>query len=131
MTCDLVALRFEAVDPVRLAGFWAGLLGREPHPARDDGVMLVPADDTGHRLHVVPGGAPRTGRNRMHLDLTSASPQDQKERVVTALALGARHLDVGQRPEEGHAVLADPEGNELCVLRGELERPDPYAHLLR
>jgi catechol 2,3-dioxygenase-like lactoylglutathione lyase family enzyme len=36
--------------------------------------------------------------------------------VAEALELGARHIDIGQRPEEGHVVLADPEGNEFCVI---------------
>jgi hypothetical protein len=52
----------------------------------------------------------------MHLHLTSASPDDQQQTVTTALGLGANHLDVGQRPEEGHIVLADPDGNEFCVI---------------
>ena len=52
----------------------------------------------------------------MHFDLTSTSPEDQRETVERALRLGARHIDVGQRPEEGHVVLADPEGNEFCVI---------------
>jgi hypothetical protein len=52
----------------------------------------------------------------MHLHLTSASAADQQQTVATARGLGARHIDVGQRPEEGHVVLADPEGNEFCVL---------------
>jgi predicted enzyme related to lactoylglutathione lyase len=52
----------------------------------------------------------------MHLHLTSTSLADQEGRVATALGLGARHLDVGQRPEEGHIVLADPEGNAFCVI---------------
>ncbi|BFU43130.1 hypothetical protein KRMM14A1004_13670 [Krasilnikovia sp. MM14-A1004] len=52
----------------------------------------------------------------MHLHLTSASHVDQQHTVEAALRLGARHLDVGQRPEEGHIVLADPEGNEFCVI---------------
>jgi predicted enzyme related to lactoylglutathione lyase len=50
------------------------------------------------------------------LHLTSGDHADQQHTVATALGLGARHLDVGQRPEEGHVVLADPEGNELCVI---------------
>jgi Glyoxalase-like domain len=41
---------------------------------------------------------------------------DQQQTVGTALALGASHLDVGQRPDEGHVVLADPEGNEFCAI---------------
>src|SRR4051794_10083722 len=52
----------------------------------------------------------------MHFDLTSTSLDDQQQTVARALGLGARHIDVGQRPDEGHVVLADPEGNEFCVL---------------
>ena len=52
----------------------------------------------------------------MHLHLTSTDLADQQHTVATAVRLGARHLDVGQRPEEGHIVLADPEGNEFCVI---------------
>lgn len=54
--------------------------------------------------------------NRVHLHLTSAGPGDQERHLAAALGLGASHLDVGQRPEEGHKVLADPEGNEFCVI---------------
>ncbi len=56
------------------------------------------------------------GPNRVHLHLTSASHGDQHRTVATALRLGASHLDVGQLPEEEHVVLADPEGNEFCVI---------------
>ncbi len=52
----------------------------------------------------------------MHFDLTSTSAQNQQQTVALALELGARHINVGQRPEEGHIVLADPEGNEFCVV---------------
>jgi hypothetical protein len=52
----------------------------------------------------------------MHLDLTSLSLEDQQQTVARSLGLGARHIDIGQRPEQGHVVLADPEGNEFCVI---------------
>jgi hypothetical protein len=52
----------------------------------------------------------------MHLHLTSTDPDDQQRTVEAALKLGGRHLDVGQRPEEGHIVLADPAGYEFCVI---------------
>src|SRR4051812_26087848 len=52
----------------------------------------------------------------MHVDLTSTSAGDQQQVVARSLELGARHIDIGQRPEEGHVVLADPEGNEFCVI---------------
>jgi hypothetical protein len=96
-----------------LARFWAGVLGRAI--VEDAGGALLPAEDAQLSLRFVPGRAAKVGPNRMHLHLTSASEADQRRTVAKALGLGAHHLDVGQRPEEGHVVLADPEGNEFCM----------------
>ncbi|MFD5751022.1 VOC family protein [Streptomyces sp. NPDC127033] len=122
MTSHLHALCFDAHDPRRLADFWAGVLGWEPindadnaHDAHD-GLTLLPSDDTGFRIRFLPAQEPKTAQNLMHFDLTSTSLEDQRETVARALALGGRHIDIGQRPEEGHVVLADPEGNEFCVI---------------
>jgi predicted enzyme related to lactoylglutathione lyase len=52
----------------------------------------------------------------MHFDLTSATPEMQRQTVARALELGGRHHDVGQGPDATHVVLADPEGNEFCVI---------------
>ena len=82
----------------------------------DDGVALLPNDDTGFRIDFFPTEEPKRGPNQMHFDLTSTSLEDQQEMVARALALGGRHIDIGQRPEEEHVVLADPEGNEFCVI---------------
>ncbi|GAA3338845.1 VOC family protein [Amorphoplanes nipponensis] len=112
MTSQLVALCFDAYDPPGLADFWAGVLGWEP--AGD--TTLRPHDDTGFRLRFRPSAQPRTGPNQFHFDLTSTSLEDQQRTVERALALGARHLDVGQGPEAQQIVLADPEGNEFCVI---------------
>jgi predicted enzyme related to lactoylglutathione lyase len=109
----LHALCFDANDPRRVAAFWAGLLGWE---VNGDGDTLLPTDDTGFRLRFLPTAAPKAVQNRMHFDLTSASAEHQQATVTRALDLGGRHIDVGQRPEEGHVVLADPEGNEFCVI---------------
>src|SRR5215467_15281007 len=116
MTCHLFALCFDANDPLRLAAFWAGLLGWEMADNRQDGVELLPSDDTGFRIRFLPTQEQKVVQNQMHFDLTSTSLEDQQQTVARSLGLGARHLDVGQRPEEGHVVLADPEGNEFCVI---------------
>jgi hypothetical protein len=111
-----VALSFDANDPLLLARFWAGLLGWELAAAPDDEIAILPTDDTGFRIEFLPAGEQKTGLNQMHFHLTSTSLDDQQQTVARSLGLGARHFDVGQRPEEGHIVLADPEGNEFCVI---------------
>ncbi len=116
MTSQVFAVCFGASQPLRLAQFWSGVLGWEPADDPHDGVALLPSDDTGFRIRVVPSQKQKVGQNRMHFDLTSASLEDQQQTVARALALGGRHIDVGQRPEDGHVVLADPEGNEFCVI---------------
>ena len=113
MTSRLLALCFDADDPLRLARFWAGVLDRA---IAADGLTLLPSDDTGFSIQFQQAQEQKAGPNQMHLHLTSTSLDDQRSTVARALGLGARHIDIGQRPEEGHVVLADPEGNELCVI---------------
>ena len=116
MTCELVALCVDANDPAALARFWGGVLGRE---GRDDGsgeVVLLPDGDPGFAVRFAPTTEPKVGPNQMHFDLASTSRADQEATVARALDLGASHLDVGQLPSEEHVVLADPEGNEFCVI---------------
>lgn len=115
MAAQLVALCIDAHDPLRLARFWGGVLGWEQ--ADDpDGIALIPNDDTGFRIRFLPSEAEKVRQNQAHFDLTSATPEMQKETVARALALGGRHHDVGQGPDATHVVLADPEGNEFCVI---------------
>jgi predicted enzyme related to lactoylglutathione lyase len=116
MASHLVALCIHANDPRRLARFWAGVLGWEKADDADDVIALLPRDDTGFRIEFDATQEQKSGPNQMHFDLTSASLDDQQQTVARSLRLGARHIDVGQRPEEGHVVLADPEGNEFCVI---------------
>jgi hypothetical protein len=114
MPSRLLSVTFEAHDPARPARFWAGLLDGEV--AADAGGALLPGADGQVGLRFVAGPPPKVRPNRMHLHVTSAGLADQQRTVAAALDLGAGHLDVGQRPEEGHVVLADPEGNEFCVI---------------
>ena len=113
MTSRLLAVTFDAHDPDRLARFWAGLLDRDVLGDADG--VLLPGDDTQVGLRFAPSRAGRRQPNRLHLHLTSAG-STQETVVAKAVGLGARHLDVGQLPEEPHVVLGDPEGNEFCVI---------------
>jgi predicted enzyme related to lactoylglutathione lyase len=116
MTSRLHALGFDANDPPRLASFWAGVLGWPMAEDPDGGRALLPSDDTGFRIEFFPTTEPKTAPNQMHFDLTSTSLEGQQETVARALSLGGRHLDIGQGPDVEHVVLADPEGNEFCVI---------------
>lgn len=116
MTCQLVALCFDSTNPPRLARFWAGVLAWEVADESRAGIALRPTDDTGFGFRFLPTQEPKTGPNPLHIHLTSTSLEDQQQTVARSVELGARHIDVGQRPEEGHVVLADPDGNEFCVI---------------
>ncbi|MBE1878849.1 VOC family protein [Myceligenerans pegani] len=118
MAARLVAVRYDAVDPAALARFWAAVLGWEVETVSDDGARVRDAD-AGFGLHFVPTAEPKSGRNRMHFDVTSTSLEDQERTVSRALEHGGAPYDVGQRGDEGHVVLADPEGNEFCVIEPE------------
>jgi catechol 2,3-dioxygenase-like lactoylglutathione lyase family enzyme len=113
MSVELYALSFDAKDPAVLTQFWAGVLGRE---AAADGTSLLPDDSTGFRLRFLQSDVPKDRANQTHFDLTSQSLGEQEATVARALELGGQHIDIGQKPEEEHVVLADPEGNEFCVI---------------
>jgi len=114
MAVHLLAVTYDAHDPARLARFWGGLLRRDA--VEDAGGRLLPGTPTQVGLRFVAGRPANEHLNRLHLHLTSASLADQRDTVAAAVALGAGHVDVGQRPEEGHIVLADPGGNHFCVI---------------
>jgi catechol 2,3-dioxygenase-like lactoylglutathione lyase family enzyme len=78
--------------------------------------VLLPGDERQVGLRFVAASSEKVGPDRLHLHLTSATPQAQRATVERALSLGGSHLDVGQLPEDGHVVLSDPGGNELCVI---------------
>ena len=118
MTIRVQCLCIDTADPAGLAAFWQSVLGwrmsgegdevvLEPPPgSKEDGVvpdllfLRVPED--------------KTGKNRLHLDLR---PEDQAAEVARLEALGARRADVGQGPDVSWVVMADPDGNEFCVLK--------------
>ncbi|MEW2304309.1 VOC family protein [Streptomyces sp. NPDC006655] len=116
MGSRLSAISFDAHHPENLARFWSGVMGLEEAGDSSDGVALLSGNDAGYRLRFRPSRKRKTAQNRLHFDLTSSSPENQRETVARALALGARHADVGQGPDASHVVLADPEGNEFCVI---------------
>ncbi|OLF16858.1 VOC family protein [Actinophytocola xanthii] len=128
MPTRLVNMVVDAADPDALAGFWSELLGWRTEGSLPGEVDVIAPEDDGWRMDLVfvPVEEPKAVKNRVHLDLASASPDQQMAILDRALALGARRADVGQRNVPWF-VLADPEGNEFCVLEPRPEYTDTGA----
>jgi hypothetical protein len=109
----------DAHDPVALGRWWAEALGWVVVGDAADEFEIRPTPDRVPGLLFVPVPEEKAGKNRLHPDFR---PVDQTAEVERLLSLGARRADVGQR-DASWVVLADPEGNEFCILRGRL-RPD-------
>ncbi|HEV7647191.1 MAG TPA: VOC family protein [Actinophytocola sp.] len=128
MSTRLVNVVVDAADPAALAGFWRELLGWRISLADGGEATLKAPSDDGWRfdLDFVPVAGPKTRQNRLHLDLSSASADQQMATLDRALELGAKRVDVGQRNVPWF-VLADPGGNEFCVLDPRPEYRDTGA----
>ena len=119
MTSRLDALVIDAIDPLRLARFWAEALRWTVDEGPDDEIGLLPTDATPFQILFEPVVEQKSEKNRLHLDLTTASVDDQNQTAARLVELGARHIDVGQSADDAHVVLADPEGNEFCLIEPE------------
>lgn len=120
MALRFVQVNIQAVDPSRLGRFWAEVVGWEVTADTADEVNIEPAgftypDPSALVIDLVPVTEPKTGKNRIHLDIASRSTQHQAETVRRLTALGAAPVDIGQG-DAPWTALADPEGNEFCVL---------------
>jgi hypothetical protein len=118
MPTRMVHMVTDAVEPVRLARFWAAALGWEM--TAGEAVNVLPAgysypDPVAQLLVVLPVREPKQAKNRVHLNLATQSAAHQAAEVDRLLGLGAVPADVGQG-DVPWRVLADPEGNEFCVL---------------
>ncbi len=120
MTLRIQSVTVDTADPSKTADFWQAALGwRRTFEADDEVVLEPPAgspeDGVGPDLVFVPVPEGKTVKNRLHLDLR---PEDQDAEVMRLEALGATRVNVGQDDGEvTWVVLADPDGNEFCVLR--------------
>jgi predicted enzyme related to lactoylglutathione lyase len=115
MPSRIAVIAIDAVRPRMVADFWCNVLGWHVVD-EDDGVISIAPPDGAWPTIDVPGVAEgKAVKNRLHLDLRAdgVATRDELERL---LSLGARRVDVGQRPDVSWVVLGDPEGNEFCLL---------------
>jgi hypothetical protein len=126
MTARVRNITFDCADPYTLAGFWSQVTGYREDPENgnqpDDPEALLVGPDGQPNLLFITVPEPKTVKNRVHLDLMPTD-RTRDEEVERLLALGATLVADHRRPDgTGWAVLADPEGNELCVERSAAER---------
>jgi hypothetical protein len=113
----------DCADAYELATWWSGVTGRPLHPDDypGDPEAQVLLSEGGPVLHFNQVPEAKTVKNRIHLCLRPETSRDQE--VDRLLDLGAAFVSDHRNPDgSGWAVLADPEGNEFCVLRSESDR---------
>ena len=121
MACRITELVLDCRNPEVLADFWCRVLGFVVLEREEDGSIEIGAagtdpDDPGLTIVFGPTSEPKQTKLRLHFDV-NAVDRDQDAELQRLLELGARKADVGQTGEESWHVLADPEGNEFCLLR--------------
>lgn len=123
MACRISELVLDCRDPEALATFWCEVLGFVVLDREDDGSVEIGARDGfgGSQPTIIlsRNENPEKAKPRLHIDV-SATDRDQDAELERLLALGARRVDIGQTGQESWHVLADPEGNEFCLLRTRL-----------
>lgn len=122
MACRLTELVLDCREPERLAQFWCAVLGYVRLGEDDGAVEIGPETGFGGpapTLVFSPSVEPKSTKLRLHLDV-NPTDRDQDQELQRLLELGAQRADVGQRGTESWHVLADPEGNEFCLLRTRL-----------
>ena len=112
-------LVIDAAEPERRAAFWSAVLGWETTGRYQGAVEIAGPAGSGTSLTFVPVPEAKTIKNRLHIDVNPVGC-DQEQEVARLLGLGARRVDIGQG-KWSWVVLADPEGNEFCVLKDRLD----------
>jgi catechol 2,3-dioxygenase-like lactoylglutathione lyase family enzyme len=127
MACRISELVIDCREPERLAAFWCDVLGYVVLDRAGNSVEIGPEDEGFRGLQPTIvfdlASQPKHGKLPLHIDV-SPTDRDQDEELERLLAAGARAADVGQTGEESWHVLADPEGNEFCLLRRRLSGAD-------
>jgi len=122
MASRISELVIDCLDPQRLADFWCEVLGFRVLGPADGEIEIGPEEGFGGlqpTLIFIQTTEPKTTKLRLHIDI-NPTDRDQDAELERLLALGARPVDVGQPDDASWHVLADPEGNEFCLLRPRL-----------
>lgn len=123
MPSRISCICIDADEPRRVAGFWAAVLDWVVVEDSDELISLAAPGGGLPTLDIMPVPELKQVKNRLHLDLRADGTSFEAE-VDRLESLGARRVDVGQRPDVTWLVFADPEGNEFCLLRATVQELD-------
>jgi len=115
MSSRIAAIAIDALDTRLVAEFWCAVLGWGVLEEDEEGISIGPSDGAWPTIDVFRVPERKAVKNRLHLDLR-ADGTSTAEEIERLQGLGARRVDVGQGPDVSWTVLADPEGNEFCLL---------------
>jgi predicted enzyme related to lactoylglutathione lyase len=118
MGSRIAVVAIDAIDVRTVAGFWSRVLDWPIVEEEEDGIVLAPSGDAGIGIDVFPVPERKTVKNRLHLDLRVTGGLTVAQELERLMGLGAVTVDVGQPEDARWTVLADPEGNEFCLLHG-------------
>lgn len=115
MPSRLAAIAIDALRPRVIADFWCAVLGWQVVDEDAEVITIAVADRSWPMIDVAAVPEGKVVKNRLHFDLRAdgVSTAAELDRLLT---LGARRVDVGQAANASWVVLADPEGNEFCLL---------------
>jgi catechol 2,3-dioxygenase-like lactoylglutathione lyase family enzyme len=130
VTSSISHTTVDCLDAYRLSTWWREVLGYQdvpgdPNEPGDEECMIV-STDGGPPLLFIEVPEARAGKNRIHLDLRPAPGTTREQELDRLLGLGATVVNDLRRPDGGGWVwMADPEGNDFCILRGDSSAPSP------
>lgn len=124
MMVRIAEIVVDTQDPDRAAEFWCAALGYRVLDRDPDGVAIA-GDDSMPTLLFIRTEDRKLHKNRLHIDVCPVAGSDRDEEVERLERLGARRIDVGQAPDATFVVMADPDGNEFCVL-STVVSPEPH-----
>jgi Glyoxalase-like domain len=124
MPSRLSSIAIDSAAPRALADFWCAVLGWQIVEQSDEVVSIAAADRTWPVIDFLPVPERKTAKNRLHLDLR-ADGVNTNDELLRLIELGALPVNVGQSADAPWVVLADPEGNEFCLLAQSVQDAAP------
>jgi catechol 2,3-dioxygenase-like lactoylglutathione lyase family enzyme len=126
VTVRIGEISIDCRDPAKAAEFWCSALGYRVSEISDDEGVGIVGDPTAPTILFLRTDDPKPVKNRIHFDVSPVAGSDRDTEVERLERLGASRIDIGQPDDVSWVVMADPDGNEFCVMSTVIP-PEPHA----